>query len=188
MHIVVTIETTCRVIEHRCNFLEKCEDSWKCECIFLFMLCLCVSGLPYFVFLAKFRQMRHVGLMELGTDRPALFQQQQLWKNWIRTLLTSPLSVRFQLPWLVAKDYFILTHVQSDLTYGAKPQPDEPNVSEYKLISLAVCYFVGKCSHIQLYGTILTKSNFSSFIAFETLCAPSFQLTVSAAVPCLLEN
>lgn len=104
------------------------------------MLCLCVSGLPDSVFLAKRRQIGHVGLMELGTDRPALFQLQWLWKNWIRTLLTSPPRVRFQLPWPVAKDYFILTHVKSELTYGAKPQPAEPSVSEYKRVSLAVCY------------------------------------------------
>lgn len=103
------------------------------------MLCLCVSGLPYFVFLVKLRHIRQVGLMELGTDRPGLFQLQWLGKNWIWTLLTSPLRARFQLPWLVAKDYFILTHVKSEFTYGAKPQPAEPSVSGYKLILLAVC-------------------------------------------------
>lgn len=152
------------------------------------MLCLCVSGLPYFVFLVKFRQIRHIGLMELGSDRPALFQLQWLWKNWIRTLLTSPPRVRFQLPWPVAKVYFILTHVKSELTYGAKPQPAEPSVSEYKLISLAVCYFFGKFSHMQLYGTISTKLNFPRFIAFETLHAPSSQLTVSGSVPFLFRK
>ena len=161
------------------------------------MLCLCVSGLPYFVFLVKLRQIRHLGLMELGTDRPALFQLHWLWKNWIRTLLTSPPRARFQLPWLVTKDYFILTHVKSELTYGAKPQPAEPSVSEYKLISLAVCYFLDNSATYscmersppnEAFQAISTKWSFSSFIAFEKLHALSSQLTVSASVPYLLEN
>lgn len=136
--LVVTIGTTCWVMEQRCNFPEHVRTVWNRN-VFLH-LCLRVSGLPCFVFLVKLRQIRHAGLMELGIDRPALFQLQWLWKNWIWILLTSPPTARFQLPWLVAKDYFILTHVKSELTYGAKPQPAEPSASECKLISLAVCY------------------------------------------------
>lgn len=115
----------------------ECVDSWKRECIFSFMSVRLRA--PLLCFLSE-TQIRRVGLMELGTDRPALFQLQWLWKNWIWTLLTNPPRARFQLLWQVAKDYFILTHVKSELTYRAKPQPAEPSVSECKLISLAVCY------------------------------------------------
>lgn len=123
-------------------FLWMCGQLEMWMYFFLFMLCLCVSGLPNFVFLVKLRHIRHAGLMELGTDAPGLFQLQWLGKNWVWILLTSPPRARFQLLWLFAKDYFILTHVKFELTYGAKPQPSKPSVSKYKLISLTVCYFL----------------------------------------------
>lgn len=147
----------------------ECVDSWKCECIFLFMLCLCVSGLPNFVFLVKFRHIRHAGLMELGTDAPGLFQLQWLGKNWIWILLTSPLRAGFQLPWLFAKDYFILAHVKFELTYGAKPQPSKPSVSKYKLISLTVCYFLENLAMYSCLEQSPKNLDFPSFAEFEIL-------------------
>lgn len=172
--IVVTIGTTCWVMEQRCNFPENVRTVGNGNVFF--HLRLPVSGLPDFVFLVKLRQIRCVGLMELGTDRPALFQLQWLWKNWIWTLLTSPPRVRFQLPWPVAKDYFILTHVKSELTYGAKPQPAEPSVSECKLISLAVCHCLENSA---TYGMEQSPTNetfqASMHVKYCMLLPPSLQ-------------
>lgn len=147
--------------------------------------CLSVSGLPHFILLVRLRQIRHAGLMEPGTDRPALFQLQWLWKNWIWTLLTSPPRLRFQLPWPVTKDYFILKHVKSELTYGAKPQPAEPSVSQCKLISLAVT--VWKIQPHTVWNNLHQMKFFRLHCTWNTACCflPACSQCISS---CLLEN
>lgn len=116
----------------------ECVDSWEWKCIFSFMSARLRA--PLLCFLSGTQTDQTCRINGAGhwqsSSVPAAVAVEELDLD----LLTSPPRVRFQLPWLVAKDYFILTHVKSELTYGAKPQPAEPSVSECKLISLAVCY------------------------------------------------